>query len=434
MHSETTNTPGSTASRSFIDVPPSCDFPIRNLPYGVFVPTSGAPARVGVAIGEYVLDLSVLAQEGLLSEQAKQERYFCDSSLNRFMGHGKAVWSATRARIRELLSYDCPTLRDNAELRSKAFQRIDAVTLQMPVQVAGYTDFYSSIDHARNVGTLIRGADKALNENWRYVPIGYDGRAGSVCVSGTDFHRPMGQSRPTDDAPPMFGPERALDFELELAYIVGVPGTRIPTSQVDEHVFGAVLLNDCSARAIQKWEYQPLGPFLGKNFGTVISPWIVSLEALEPFKVNGCVQDPPPFEYLTSPRHVFDINLEVALHTASMPPREEFVITRSNTKYLYWDHYQQLAHHTINGCQMSTGDIYATGTISGPTPDSLGCLLERTKGGKEPLTLPNGEERRYLLDGDTVTMRGWCQGSGYRVGFGEVTTTVLPAVEGGGQL
>jgi fumarylacetoacetase len=417
-------------NRSFIAVPPNCDFPIQNLPYGVFVPKSETTARIGVAIGDLVLDLSVLADAGLLGDQAKHERYFSDSSLNRFMGHGRAVWSSTRAKIRELLSYDCPTLRDNAELRAEAFSKIDAVTLQMPVKVSGYTDFYSSIDHARNVGTLIRGADKALNENWRYIPIGYDGRASSVCISGTNFHRPVGQSRPTDDAPPIFGPEKALDFELELAYIVGVPGTRIPTSQVNDHVFGAVLLNDCSARAIQKWEYQPLGPFLGKNFGTVISPWVVPLEALEPFKVKGCVQDPPPFEYLKSSRDVFDIHLEVALRTVSMSPREEFVITRSNSKHLYWDHCQQLTHHSSNGCQMDTGDIYATGTISGPTPDSLGCLLERTKGGKEPLTLPNGEERRYLLDGDTIIMRGWCQGNEYRVGFGKVTTTVLPAVEG----
>lgn len=422
-------TPGSMANRSFIEVTPNCDFPIQNLAYGVFVPPMEAPARVGVAIGQYVLDLSVLADAGLLGDQAKQERYFSDNSLNRFMGHGKAVWGTTRAQIRELLSHDCPTLRDNSELRTKALQRIDAVTLQMPIKVAGYTDFYSSIDHARNVGTLIRGAENALNENWRYIPIAYDGRAGSVCISGTNFHRPMGQMKPTEGAPPIFGPEKALDFELEIAYIVGVPGSRIPISQVDQHVFGAVLLNDCSARATQKWEYQPLGPFLGKNFGTVISPWIVPLEALEPFKVKGCEQDPAPFDYLKSPREVFDINLEVALRTAVMPPREECILTHSNAKHLYWDHRQQLTHHSSNGCHMHTGDIYGTGTISGPTPDSLGCLLERTKGGKEPLNLPNGEVRRYLEDGDTVTMRGWCQGSDHRVGFGEVATTVLPALE-----
>lgn len=427
---QTTWTPPSLpANRSFIEVSPNCDFPIQNLPYGVFAPKSGATARIGVAIGDLVLDLSVLADAGLLGEQAKQERYFSDNSLNRFMGHGKSVWNAARARIHELLSHDCPTLQDNTELRARAFHRIEGVALRMPITVAGYTDFYSSIDHARNVGTLLRGADKALNDNWRHVPIGYDGRAGSVCISGTNFHRPLGQMRPADDVPPVFGPETALDFELELAFIVGTPGTRIPTTQVDEHVFGAVLLNDCSARAIQKWEYQPLGPFLGKNFGTVISPWVVPLEALKPFTVAGCAQDPAPFENLRSPRRVFDIHLEVALRTPSMPPGEECIVTRSNAKHLYWDHYQQLAHHTSNGCPMSTGDIYATGTISGPTPESLGCLLERTKGGKEPITLSNGEERRYLLDGDTVTMRGFSQGDGYRVGFGAVTTTVLPAVE-----
>jgi fumarylacetoacetase len=300
----------------------------------------------------------------------------------------------------------------------------------MPIRVGGYTDFYSSIDHARNVGTLLRGADNALNPNWRHIPIGYDGRAGSIVVSGTNLHRPLGQTRPSEEAPPVFGPSKNLDFELELAFVVGAStnlGESISCSQVDDHVFGVVLLNDWSARDIQKWEYQPLGPFLGKNFGTSISPWVVTLDALAPFSVEAQPQDPQPLEYLRSIRRVFDMQLEVAIRSSKMTQHEAFVTTRSNAKFLYWDHYQQLAHHTVNGCSVASGDLFATGTISGPTPDSLGCLLEITKGGKEVMVLPTDEERRFLADGDTVRMRGWCQGTGFRVGFGEVAGTILPA-------
>lgn len=414
---------------SFIEVRPDSDFPIQNLPYGAFVPSGGGDVRIGVAIGDLVVDLSALATAGLLGDNAKQEGYFSDSSLNRFMNQGRAVWSSARRQLTTLLSADCPTLRDNADLRAKAFHRIDQVALQLPIEVSGYTDFYSSIDHARNVGALFRGAENALNPNWRWVPIAYDGRAGSIIASGTSVHRPLGQTRPSDEAPPVFGPSKALDFELELAFVVGVGselGARISCEQVDDHVFGAVLLNDWSARDIQKWEYVPLGPFLGKNFGTSISPWVIPLEALEPFKVPAPQQDPAPLEYLHSSRMTFDIELEVAIRTARMKSEERSIVTRGNAKTLYWDHTQQLAHHTVNGCSLSTGDVYATGTISGPTPDSLGCLLELTKGGKEPLKLSNGEERRFLLDGDTVVMRGHCQGDGYRIGFGEVTGTILP--------
>lgn len=416
--------------RSFIDVPPDNDFPIQNLPYGAFTPPSASTPRIGVAIGDFVLDLSVLADAGLLGDEARAQAYFSDPVLNRFMERGRSVWTSTRQRITELLRADSPTLRDNAELRARAFHRRDSVTLSMPIRVGGYTDFYSSIDHARNVGALFRGPENALNPNWRHIPIAYDGRAGSIVLSGTDLHRPLGQTRPSDDAPPVFGASKALDFELEVAFVVGAPtklGDSIPCSRVDDHVFGVVLLNDWSARDIQKWEYQPLGPFLGKNFGTSISPWVVTLDALAPFGVEASAQEPQPLEYLRSARRVFDINLEVAIHTPKMAPHEAHVTTRSNTKFLYWDHQQQLAHHTVNGCSVAAGDLYATGTISGPTPNSLGCLLEITKGGKEPVVLPTGEERRFLADGDTVRMRGWCQGAGFRVGFGEVTGAILPA-------
>ena len=416
--------------RSFIEVSPESDFPIQNLPYGSFIPPNESTARIGVAIGDFVLDLSVLAGAGLLGGEARAERYFSDPVLNRFMERGRSVWRSTRQRITELLSKDCPTLRDNVELRARALYPQERVALSMPIRVGGYTDFYSSIDHARNVGALFRDPANALNPNWRHIPIAYDGRAGSIVVSGTNLNRPSGQTRPSEDTPPIFGASKALDFELELAFVVGkgtTLGDSIPCAAVDEHVFGAVLLNDWSARDIQKWEYQPLGPFLGKNFGTSISPWVVPLDALTPFSVDAQPQDPQPLEYLRSARRVFDMHLEVAIRTAKMPPEEAYVTTTSNAKFLYWDHTQQLAHHTVNGCPVSAGDLYATGTISGPTPDSLGCLLEITKGGKEPVKLPTGEERRYLADGDFVRMRGWCEGEGYRVGFGEVVGAILPA-------
>ena len=416
--------------RSFIDVRPDSDFPIQNLPYGSFMPPNANTARIGVAIGDFVLDLSEIAEAGLLGDEARAERYFSDAVLNRYMERGRSVWRSTRQRITELLSKDCPTLRDNADLCARALYPRHSVTLSMPIRVGGYTDFYSSIDHARNVGALLRDPANALNPNWRHIPIAYDGRAGSIVLSGTNLHRPHGQTRPSEDAPPVFGPSKALDFELELAFVVGVGselGESISCDKVDDHVFGVVLLNDWSARDIQKWEYQPLGPFLGKNFGTSISPWVVTLDALAPFTVEAQPQEPQPLEYLRSGRRVFDMQLQVAIRTAKMGPGEEYVTTTSNAKFLYWDNTQQLAHHTVNGCPVFAGDLYATGTISGPTPDSLGCLLEITKGGKEPVKLPTGEERRYLADGDSVRMRGWCEGDGYRVGFGEVVGTILPA-------
>jgi len=394
------------------------------------MPANADTARIGVAIGDFVLDLSEVAEAGLLGDEARAERYFSDAVLNRYMERGHSVWRSTRQRITELLSKDCPTLRDDADLRARSLYPRNSVSLSMPIRVGGYTDFYSSIDHARNVGALFRDSANALNPNWRHIPIAYDGRAGSIVVSGTNIHRPLGQTRTSDDAPPVFGASRALDFELELAFVVGKGtqlGESISCSNVDDHVFGVVLLNDWSARDIQKWEYQPLGPFLGKNFGTSISPWVVTLDALAPFAVDAQPQDPQPMEYLRSARRVFDLHLEVAIRSSKMPPGDAYVTTRSNAKYVYWDHQQQLAHHTVNGCPMSPGDLYATGTMSGPTLDSLGCLLEITEGGKEPVILPTGEERRFLADGDSVRMRGWCDGDGYRVGFGEVVGTVLSA-------
>jgi fumarylacetoacetase len=417
------------ALTSFVEVPSDSHFPIQNLPYGVFRPRQGS-TRVGVAIGEMVVDLALLGEAGLLGERARVERFFADSSLNRFMLAGRAEWSHVRSTLTRLLSADCPDLRDNSTLRSQAFHRVSDVAMLLPVEVKGYTDFYSSIEHATNVGALFRGRENALLPNWRHVPIAYDGRPSSIVVSGTNFYRPVGQTKPTEDGGPIFGPCKSLDFELELAFLVGTEsslGESIPVSRAEEHLFGMLLLNDWSARDIQKWEYQPLGPFLAKNFCTSVSPWVVTMAALEPFKVPARAQEPEPLPYLRSARQVFDITLEVALRSSAMKENEELVVCKGNSKNLYWDHCQQLAHHASNGCPMQVGDIFASGTISGDAPDSLGSMLELTQAGKSPLMLPGGEERRSLQDGDSVTIRGWCQGNGYRVGFGEVVGAVLPA-------
>jgi len=302
--------------------------------------------------------------------------------------------------------------------------------LWCPADIGDYTDFYSSREHATNVGSMFRGPDNALMPNWLHVPIAYHGRSSSIVISGTDLHRPRGQIKADAATVPAFGPSRALDFELEMGFLVGPGnplGRPISVAEAPAHVFGLVLVNDWSARDIQKWEYQPLGPFLGKNFGTSISPWVVTLDALEPFRVAGPVQDPPPLAYLQSGGDwALDIHLEVSLQTERMT--QPHVICRSNARHLYWNLCQQVAHHTSNGCNLRPGDLLATGTISGPTPDSYGSMLELAWKGTRPLTLPGGETRTFLLDGDRVTMTGWCQGHGYRVGFGEVSGRVLPAV------
>jgi fumarylacetoacetase len=417
------------ALRSFLPVPPESHFPIQNLPYGVFRRHADDPPHIGVAIGDWVLDLRVLEERGLLDTPASRgQRVFAEPTLNAFMALGRSAWSEVRAVLSRLLRADEPTLRDNASLREQALVPMASVKLLLPAAVGDYTDFYSSREHASNVGTMFRGPDNALMPNWLHLPVAYHGRASSVVVSGTDLRRPQGQTK-ADDAPaPSFGPSRSLDFELEMAFFIG-PGNElgrpVPISQAPEHIFGLVLLNDWSARDIQRWEYVPLGPFLAKNFGTSVSPWVVTMEALAPFRTAGPAQQPPPLPYLQSDGDwAFDIHLEVSLQGEKMD-RPHRVCT-SNFKYLYWNMCQQLAHHTVNGCNVKPGDLLASGTISGPTPDSYGSLLELAWKGTRPLRLPNGEQRTFLQDGDRVTMTGWCQGQGYRVGFGEVTGKVLP--------
>jgi fumarylacetoacetase len=416
--------------RSWVPVPPESHFPIQNLPYGVFRRPSGETC-VGVAISDRLLDLTALEVQGLLDLPPLQgKRVFQSGRLNDFLALGQVAWSAVRARVSRLLQADEPTLRDDAELQGQVLLPAADVRMVLPAEIGDYTDFYSSREHATNVGTMLRGADKALQPNWLHLPVAYHGRASSIVVSGTDVRRPCGQYKPDSADAPLFGPTRSLDFELEVGAFVG-PGNElghpIPIVEAGEHLFGLVLLNDWSARDVQAWEYVPLGPFLAKNFATSISPWVVPLEALEPFRTAGPAQDPQPLPYLrTQGPAAFDITLEVHLQGERMA--SPHCVCQSNFKYLYWSLAQQLAHHTVNGCNLRPGDLLASGTVSGPTPDSLGCLLELAWRGARPLTLPGGEQRVFLQDGDRVTFTGWCQGPGYRVGFGTVTGKVLPAL------
>lgn len=419
--------PNDPSLRSFIPVDPTSDFPIQNLPYGVFSAKDGLAPRVGVAIGDYVLDFWQLAQDCRID--VVEPGVFAAPSLNPFMALGPEVWSRTRARISELLRHDHPELRDNENLRRRALVPMADVKLYMPFTVAGYTDFYSSKEHATNVGVMFRGKDNALQPNWLHMPIAYNGRASTVVVSGTEVRRPRGQLKPPSAEVPSFGPCKRLDFELEMGVVVGQPspiGEMLSERQAGEMIFGFVILNDWSARDIQQWEYVPLGPFQAKVFASSISPWVVTREALEPFCVPGPVQDPVPLPYLrqTQP-HNYDLTLDVGLRAAAMNAPAN--ICRTNFKYMYWSSVQQLVHHASSGCAMNVGDLLGSGTISGPEKDQRGSLLEISWNGTEPVELAEGIKRTFLEDGDSLVMRGWCQGDGYRVGFGEVEGTIVAA-------
>jgi fumarylacetoacetase len=419
--------PNDPKLRSFIAVDATSDFPIQNLPYGVFSAKDGLAPRIGVAIGDYVLDLWQLAQDCRFD--VVEPAVFAAPQLNPFMALGPKVWSNTRARISELLRQDHPELRDNEKLRKRALVPMADVKLHMPISVSGYTDFYSSKEHATNVGVMFRGKDNALQPNWLHMPIGYNGRASTVVVSGTSVRRPRGQLKPPTADLPSFGPCKRLDFELEMGVVVGQPspmGEMLTEAQAEDMIFGFVILNDWSARDIQQWEYVPLGPFQAKAFGTSISPWIVTREALEPFRLHGPAQDPKPLPYLQQAQpNNYDMQLEVGLRAAQM--NEAANISRTNFKYMYWSSVQQLVHHASSGCAMNVGDLLGSGTISGPEKDQRGSLLEISWNGTEPVELPGGVKRTFLEDGDSLVMRGWCQGDGYRVGFGEVEGTIAPA-------
>jgi fumarylacetoacetase len=415
--------------KSFIEVPADSHFPIQNLPFGVFQPKQGS-ARVGVAIGDLIVDLSILEELGhFRSPEFQDQKVFCEDSLNLFLALGRPAWQKTREILQHLLSAETPTLRDDVRLREKVFHAQKDVAMKLPTRIGNYTDFYSSYYHAHNVGTMLRGPENALMPNWKWLPVAYHGRASSVVISGTDVWRPQGQIKPPDAPAPVFGPTKSLDYELEMAFLIGPRnslGEPVPIDRAIDRIFGFVLMNDWSARDVQAWEYQPLGPFLAKNFCTSISPWVVTLEALEPFRTPLPSQDPEPLPYLRWKNDfTFDIHLEARLQTSSMDAPH--IITRTNFQNLYWSVAQQLAHHTINGCNLEPGDLLASGTISGPTEKSRACMLELSWRGANPLKLPNGETRKWLEDGDTLTITGWCQGGGYRVGFGDVGGHILPA-------
>ncbi|XP_031124797.1 fumarylacetoacetase-like [Ipomoea triloba] len=415
--------------KSFLEVKSDSHFPLENLPFGVFKPESGSDARPGVAIGGYVADLSVIAAAGLFDGPClRNSDCFTQPNLNKFLHLGRPAWKEARETLQKLLSATEPKLRDNASLRQKALIPMDKVEMVLPIAIGDYTDFFSSMHHAKNCGTIFRGPENPINRNWFHLPIAYHGRASSIVVSGTDIIRPRGQASPTGDSAAYFGPSRKLDFELEMAAVVG-PGNELGKSvSIDEardHIFGLVLMNDWSARDIQAWEYVPLGPFLGKSFGTTVSPWIVTLDALEPFSCDAPKQDPPPLPYLAEKiSKNYDISLEVLIKPAGQ--EDSCTVTRSNFKHLYWTVTQQLAHHTVNGCNLRPGDLLGTGTISGPEPESYGCLLELTWNGQKPLSL-GGVTRTFLEDGDEVTFTGYCKGDGYNIGFGTCSGKILPS-------
>lgn len=415
---------------SFVKIDEKSDFSYHNLPYGVFSTPDNPRHRIGVAIGDQILDLSVIKSLFRGPVLSNQQDVFDQPTLNAFMGLGYEAWRETRRSLQQLLSANETTLRDDVSLRSRAFFHQSSAMMHLPAEIGDYTDFYSSRDHATNVGIMFRGKENALMPNWLRLPVGYHGRASSIVVSGTPIRRPSGQMRPDQSKPPVFGQSKQLDIELEMAFFVGGGnrlGEPIPIERAHQHIFGMVLMNDWSARDIQAWEYVPLGPFLGKNFGTTISPWVVPMEALLPFAEPNTVQDPKPLPYLChDDAFTFNINLFVSLKGEAM--KEAATICKSNFKYMYWTMKQQLAHHTVNGCNVRPGDLLASGTISGPDPDSFGSMLELSWKGSKTVDLGGGETRTFLKDGDDVTLTGYCEGNGYRVGFGPCAGTILPAL------
>lgn len=406
---------------SWLNIPHDSDFSIYNLPFGVFSLKNEKP-RVGIAIGNKIIDLKILVEKGLLNLPIET---VSNLFLNDFIGLGKTVTSQVRMNIQGMLCDESAVLKE----LEKAFVNQADAKMYLPVRIGDYTDFYSSEEHATNVGKLFRDPENALLPNWKHMPVAYHGRSSSVGISGENIVRPYGQVKPKNANSPVFQPTTRLDFELETGFIIGknsTQGQRISIDETEAYIFGKVLLNDWSARDIQGWEYVPLGPFLGKNFATSISPWIVTMDALQPFKIESPVQNPEILPYLKSKKNYnFDINLSVSIQ----PQHEgETLLCESNYKYLYWTMQQQLAHHTVNGCNVNVGDLMGSGTISGVTPDSYGSMLELSWAGSKPILLNNGVERTFLEDLDTVIMRGFTEKDGIRVGFGEVKNQILPAL------
>ena len=410
---------------SWVAVPLGSDFPIQNLPFGIFK-TKGEKPRVCSAIGDYVVDLAKVNDLAFFADLEIPKSIFYNQYINDFMALGKDMTRAVRDRLSEILDEN-ETKWNSREMAKHIFYKMDEVELLIPIQIGDYTDFYSSIEHATNVGIMFRDPANALLPNWKHLPVGYHGRASSIVVSGTEIKRPKGQQIPKDSKQPVYGPCKLLDFELEMGFVIGQKtnlGDTVSIQKAEDYIFGMCLFNDWSARDIQKWEYVPLGPFLGKNFASTISPWIVTLDALEPFRVESPKQHPQPLPYLQlGGKNSYDINLE-----ASIKPQEakETVVCRSNFKYMYWNMVQQLAHHTVNGCPVNSGDMMGSGTISGPTENSYGSMLELTWRGEKPLKMKDGSERKFIQDNDTVIMRAFSENDDVRIGFGEIKTKLLP--------
>jgi len=414
---------------SWLHVDKNSDFPIQNIPFGVFL-TRDDIVTIGTRIGDTAIDLGALHQLGYFDGIPLTDDIFLQDTLNDFIADGRKTWRLVRNRIADIFDDTDDTLKNNKKNKEIVLFRLDEIEMQLPVQIGDYTDFYASKEHATNVGTMFRGKDNALMPNWLHLPVGYHGRSSSIIPSGIPIHRPQGQTLPAGATVPTFGPSNLVDFELEMAFITTDAndlGEPIPISEAEEYIFGLVLFNDWSARDIQKWEYVPLGPFLGKNFASTISPWIVTLDALEPFRVESPKQHPQPLPYLQlGGKNSYDINLE-----ASIKPQEakETIVCRSNFRYMYWNMAQQLAHHTVNGCPVNSGDMMGSGTISGPTEDSYGSMLELTWRGEKPLKMKDGTERKFIQDNDTVIMRAFSENDDVRIGFGEVKTKLLPVYE-----
>ncbi|WP_035336626.1 fumarylacetoacetase [Dokdonia sp. PRO95] len=416
--------------KTWLETPKNTDFPIQNIPFGVFL-TRDDVITIGTRIGDYAIDLGALHQLGYFEGIPLTDDIFLQDTLNDFIADGRKTWRLVRNRIAEIFEETNESLRNNKKDCEVVIFKMEEVEMQLPVQIGDYTDFYSSIEHATNVGTMFRGEENALMPNWLHLPVAYHGRSSSVIPSGIPVHRPNGQKLPNGATEPIFGPSRLVDFELEMAFITTDAnnlGESITTADAEENIFGLVLFNDWSARDIQKWEYVPLGPFLAKNFASSISPWIVTLDALEPFRVESPKPKKELLPYLQyEGKKSFDINLEVALQPEG---KKETTVCKSNFKYMYWNMSQQLAHHTVNGCPVNAGDMMGSGTLSGKTPDSYGSMLELSWRGEKPVKLEEGGDRKFIEDNDTVIIRGYSKTKDYpRIGFGEVSTKLLPVFE-----
>lgn len=409
--------------KSWVENSENTDFTLQNLPFGIFSTSKKTP-RIGVAIGDKIVDLVELNNNNFIQIE---ESLVNNSTLNDFMAEGRPFARKIRERIAVLLDESNDELRDSTH-RGSIMVSMSQATMHMPVAVGDYTDFYSSLDHATNVGCLFRDPNNALLPNWKHIPVGYHGRSSSIVVSPAEIHRPKGQMKPAGADAPIYGPSKLFDFELEMAFITCKKtklGESIPVNEAENAIWGMVIFNDLSARDIQGWEYVPLGPFLGKNFGSVISPWVVTMDALEPFRTKGYTQEPKVLPYLQYDKDAnFDINLEVIIKTEN---GEENLICTSNYKYMYWNMNQQLAHQTVNGCNINVGDMYASGTISGPEKNEYGSMLELTWKGSKPIKLKDGTERKFMQDGDICIMRAYSEKDGVRVGFGESVVKILPA-------